>query len=131
VAGFLSTLIGAIASYGETDIKRFMAYSSTSVIGLLFMVASTSNIEVTVLYGTFYFFLCLIFFLSLVSIQTTKEHNTFINDFKEITKYSSISAYLKSLILCYLAGLPPTLIFTIKIGYMYDIFLKDVLYTIS
>jgi len=131
VAGFLSMLIGAIASYGETDIKRFMAYSSTSVIGILFMVASTDAMAVTILYCTMYFFLCLIFFLSLVSLQTTKEHNTFINDFKEITKYSSISAYLKSLILCYLAGLPPTLIFTMKIGYMYEMFLQDVLNTIS
>jgi len=124
-------LIGAIASYGETDIKRFMAYSSTSVIGILFMVASTDAMAITILYCTMYFFLCLIFFLSLVSLQTTKEHNTFINDFKEITKYSSISAYLKSLILCYLAGLPPTLIFTMKIGYMYEMFLQDVLNTIA
>jgi NADH:ubiquinone oxidoreductase subunit 2 (subunit N) len=108
-----------------------MAYSSNSVIGLLFINISTDSVELTLLYGIVYFFLCLIFFLSLVSIETSKEHNTFINDFKEITKYSSISAYLKSLVLCYLAGLPPTLIFSIKIGVFYDIFLQDVLNTIA
>ena len=130
-AGFLSTIIGAGAAYGETDIKRFMAYSSTCIIGLVFIIVSTDSVELALLYATLYFFLCLIFFLSLVSIQTTKEHNTFINDFKEITKCSSISAYLKSLVLCYLAGLPPTLYFSVKIGMMYEIFLQDVLNTIA
>ena len=131
VVGFLSSITGAVGCFGETDIKKFMAYSSNSVIGLLFINISTDSVELTLLYGIVYFFLCLIFFLSLVSIETSKEHNTFINDFKEITKYSSISAYLKSLVLCYLAGLPPTLIFSIKIGVFYDIFLQDVLNTIA
>ena len=66
-----------------------------------------------------------------MSLQTTKEHNTFINDFKEITKYSSISAYLKSLVLIYLAGLPPTLYFSLKIGIIYEIFLQDIYNTLT
>jgi len=131
VGGLLSTVIGAFAAYGETDIKRFMAYSSTSVIGLLFISVSTDSVELTLLYGILYLFLCLIFFLSLVSLQTTKEHNTFINDFKEVTKYSSISAYLKTLVLIYLAGLPPTLYFSLKIGIMYEIFLEDIYNTLA
>lgn len=131
VGGFLSTIFGAITAYGETDIKRFMAYSSTSILGLVFLTVSTDSIEYALLYAVLYFFLCLIFFLSLVSIATTKEHNTFINDFKEITKYSSISAYLKSLILIFLAGLPPTLYFSIKIGAFYEIFLEDIYNTIT
>lgn len=108
-----------------------MAYSSTSILGLVFLTVSTDSIEYALLYAVLYFFLCLIFFLSLVSIATTKEHNTFINDFKEITKYSSISAYLKSLILIFLAGLPPTLYFSIKIGAFYEIFLEDIYNTIT
>lgn len=106
----LTILIGNIFAIRQTNIKRFLAFSSIAQVGYILLGLSAEN-EIGVS-STIYFLIVYLFsnlgafaVVSLISAQTNKEN---IGDYNGLYKTNPLLSWIISLSLFSLAGIPPT-----------------------
>jgi len=126
IIGLISLLIGTLAVFNQTNIKRLFAYSSIVHSGIILILFSYGTVE-TFLFAFFYFscycFMVLCFFTSLQSVVS---HNGFspIHDIKDLVRFSKPHYLLEiqfTLTFLSFAGIPPL------IGFFPKYFVVDTL----
>jgi len=147
-----SMLFGAVAALYQTDIKRFLAYTSISNMSYSLLAFSIGNFD-GLLYGILYFigyiFGTLCFFLivlglinkdvssvseqenfDIVGLRTAAKNNSYdfnyfvkLDDFRGLYKNNKILAFAVLLVFLNLLGMPPLLFFFSKY-FVFDTFLR-------
>lgn len=129
--GCLTFFVGNIAGLLEKDIYRLVAYSSITNVGLLIICYSFLNLQGLVAF-IFYFvvYLSLIYVLFIVLCSIGYRYNKSILDIKSVDetvwlyKYSWILAFILTLILFSLIGLPPLVGFFSKYIWLFVVIYK-------
>lgn len=107
-----SMLIGSLGAIKQVRIKRFMAYTSITQVGFLFLGISSCNfigLFSTLLYLIIYTIMSTMFFLILLNSehQVTKKNLIYLSDFGYLAKYETVYIQYLSLSVLSMAGLPP------------------------
>jgi NADH-quinone oxidoreductase subunit N len=111
---FLSIVIGSLGALMQHNIKKLLAFSSIVNLGYILLIFTTIT-NYSIVYGICY---CIVYFLNLFSfffliiilkkIVGVKELNlTYISQLSNIFKINPIFAFLISIIIFSIAGLPP------------------------
>jgi NADH-quinone oxidoreductase subunit N len=138
-----SMFFGAVAALMQTDIKRFLAYTSISNMGYTLASFSLGNFD-GILYGMFFFvgyvFATLCFFIVILGIVNKENdcglkssliktdiydfnHLVTLNDFQGLYKNNKILAFGVLIVLLNLLGMPPLTFFFSKY-FIFDSFLR-------
>lgn len=115
--GAASVLWGAFAAIGQQNIKRMMAYSSIGHMGfvLLGMAAGSENaVNSVIMYMTIYTVMTLGTFSCILAMRRSGVFVENINDLAGLSKHDPMFAFLLSIMMFSLAGLPPLAGFFIK-----------------
>jgi len=127
IFGFVSILYGGIQSLAQTEIKRFLAYSSIVHTGFIFLCLSAmtvDSIKASILYTVVYIFTLLCFFLVLLiqpAIFKNKINNKEVflfrtpKSFSDLKKLPISFKFILIFLLFSMAGLPPFPGFIIKL----------------
>jgi len=135
----VTMLYGAIAALYQTDIKRFLAYTSISNMGYVMTGFSVGNLE-SLYFGLFflifYLFGSLSFFIILLGLVYKEKnlndkefyeidfsHITNLRDFQGLFKSNKILAFSTLFVLLNLMGVPPSSFFIAKY-FLFDCFLR-------
>lgn len=107
-----SIIIGSFGALKQVRIKRFLAYTSISQVGFIFLGITSGTVlglYASIVYITLYLTMNLIFFGIFLNI----EHNIFrknivyLSDLYSLNSYSNESGKFLSLTILSMAGLPP------------------------
>jgi NADH-quinone oxidoreductase subunit N len=124
MVGFLSILVGSFGALGQTNIKRFFAYSSIGNIGYTVLVLGINNamgFQASLFYLFIYLILSINFFAILFALRFTSKIS--IVDLKDLARINSpYLFFLFSLNLFSLAGVPPLAGFFSKFYVYYALF---------
>jgi NADH:ubiquinone oxidoreductase subunit 2 (subunit N) len=132
ILGLLSILIGNINALYETNIKKFLGYTSISQFGFFLICLSIKSIEIIVLCFFYLFFYCIfLYFIVLIFVRfssfLSEINNTTFKDLYYIIKNDNFFKVILTISVISISGLPPTIIFIFK----YIIFLNIYIYTES
>lgn len=136
----LTTMIyGAIAALYQTDVKRFLAYTSISNMGYVMVGFSVGNLDSLYLglfFLMFYLYGSLCFFIILLGLVYKQEesynneisdidfsHIVNLKDFQGLFKSNKILAFATLFVLLNLMGVPPSSFFIAKY-FLFDCFLR-------
>lgn len=110
---------GNLAAYGQTNIKRMLAYSTIAHAGFMMMAigaaialagrdpaGAQSAVSALLLYVVFYLFMNLSAF-AIVAFLRNSMHSEQISDYAGLVKSSPLTAVLMTAVLVSLIGLPP------------------------
>jgi NADH-quinone oxidoreductase subunit N len=110
---------GNLAAYGQTNIKRMLAYSTIAHAGFMMMaiaaaialagrdpIGARSAVSALLLYVVFYLFMNLAAF-AIVAFLRNSMHSEQISDYAGLVKSSPLTAVLMTAVLVSLIGLPP------------------------
>jgi NADH-quinone oxidoreductase subunit N len=110
---------GNLAAYGQTNIKRMLAYSTIAHAGFMMMaiaaaialagrdpIGARSAVSALLLYVVFYLFMNLTAF-AIVAFLRNAMHSEQISDYAGLVKSSPLTAVLMTAVLVSLIGLPP------------------------
>lgn len=105
----VTMLIGNLFALRQTQIKRFLAFSSIAQIGFILVAVSGASVEGAtsgIFFILVYLFSNLAAFgvVSLISFQTGKEN---IDDYKDLRQSNPVLAWVLAIALFSLAGVPP------------------------
>jgi len=123
IISFLSVLVGSFAGLEQRKLKSLMAYSSISHMGYLLISFSTGSIEgIQMLFNYIIIYMisgfCIwgIFILTRLKNNYSKKGNKDLGDLTLLKKSNKILAFVFSLTLFSVAGLPPMVGFFVKFG---------------
>jgi NADH-quinone oxidoreductase subunit N len=138
----LSTMLyGAIAALYQTDVKRFLAYTSISNMGYVLIGFSVGNLDslyFALFFLVFYLYASLSFFVILLGLvyKEVKDggdssevsdidfnHITNLRDFQGLYKSNKVVAFSTLFVLLNLMGVPPSSFFVAKY-FLFDCFLR-------
>jgi len=135
--GFVSLLSifwGILGALQQERIKRFIAYSSVSHLGFIFLgfsLGTFNGIEASVFYFFSYLFLSLVFFFIILHVTIVKngveKELIYFSDFLTLVKTQKFYSFLLVLIFFSLAGIPPFYGFFSKLFIFYS-FMTEGLY---
>lgn len=106
----LSMALGSFAAIGQTNIKRLMAYSSIGHMGyaLVGLAAGTeTGVEGVIVYLTAYLAMTAGAFACILSMRRNGEMVETISDLAGLARTNPLMAFLFSMIMFSLAGIPP------------------------
>jgi NADH-quinone oxidoreductase subunit N len=110
VISVLSTLLGAVAAIGQTNIKRLLAYSSIGHVGyaLLGLAAGTeAGVKGTLLYLAYYLITNLGVFACIMAMKRDGEMVEEIDQLAGLARTRPYFAFAIAALMLSLAGLPP------------------------
>jgi NADH-quinone oxidoreductase subunit N len=105
-----SMVLGAFAAIGQRNIKRLMAYSSIGHMGyaLVGLAAGTSNgVNGVIVYMTIYLAMTLGTFACILAMRRERGMVEEIDDLAGLSRTQPVLAFLMSMLLFSLAGIPP------------------------
>src|SRR5467141_434657 len=105
-----STLLGAFAAIGQTNIKRLMAYSSIGHMGfaLVGLAAGTSEgVQGVLVYMAIYVAMTLGTFACIISMRRNHKPFEEITDLSGLARTNPAQAFVLAMLLFSLAGVPP------------------------
>ena len=110
VASGITLLAGNITAAVQTNVKRMLAYSSIAHAGymLLALVAINEYSKGSILYYSLAYSLGSLVTFSIVSIVVSQKQNDTIDSFNGLAKQSPSLAFVMTVALLSLAGIPPT-----------------------
>lgn len=141
LSAFFSIVIGSLLALVQTEIKRFLAYSSIVHTGFILIGLSAMSLEgfkSSILYTVVYIFtlLCFLVVLMMSPAQVVQNRsNSFIVNFRAIKYFADLKRLSigRQLIFIFflfsMAGLPPFPGFVIKL-YIFKSFLLDLFYNV-
>jgi len=106
----ITMLVGNITAVAQTNVKRMLAYSSVAHAGYLVMgiVANSDNgHSAIVFYVTSYVFMQLGAFVVVGLLERGNEDNLQISDYAGLAKREPVLAFIMSVFMFSLAGIPP------------------------
>jgi len=120
ISSISSILIGAIGAYNQARIKRFLAYTSVSQVGYVFIGLSCCTLNGLVsafLYLFLYVIVSLGFFLILLNTNhiNTNQNAIFFHDFLNLSRYNRYFSYYLGFIIISMATFPPMSTFFSKV----------------
>jgi NADH-quinone oxidoreductase subunit N len=101
--------VGNLSALGQTNMKRFMAYSSIAHAGYMLMgaaAASQSGLKATLFYLVIYLFMNLGAFLVVIAVQSSLGAED-IRDYRGLAYRSPWMAVIMAIFLFSLTGIPP------------------------
>jgi NADH-quinone oxidoreductase subunit N len=126
---------GNLAAYGQTNIKRMLAYSTIAHAGFMMMaiaaavalagrdpIGARSAVSALLLYVVFYLFMNLAAF-AIVAFLRNSMHSEQISDYAGLVRSSPLTAVLMTAVLVSLIGLPPLAGFWPKLRVLQSLFL--------
>ena len=114
----VSMVVGSIAAIGQNNIKRLMAYSSISHVGFILIGLAIGNIEglnAVLIYLLVYVIANFGVFSFILSMQKDSVAITEISSLSLYSKINPLGAFLLSITILSLAGLPPLVGFFAKL----------------
>ena len=114
---FFSVLLGLLGALQQTNIKRFLGYTSINQLGFLLFcfICNSGNWASILIYLFIYSLFQVPFFLIMSSIADMKQFNVLVNfsDFNKL-EFFGYFRYLISFSFFLISGLPPFLLFLYK-----------------
>ena len=98
-----SLLVGSLVTLRQTEIKRFLAYSSISHVGFLLI----GDLTAVYIYMLVYICSSLLFFSVLLSLTINEKEIIYLSDLRFIKKGGLWSPFALTISLSSMAGLPP------------------------
>ncbi len=119
ISGVLSLIIGTIGGLYQIKIKRLLAFSTINNMGYILLglnLASKASIEVTVFYLLIYIILNTGIFSIIIAIlkDKTNKELIYINDLSIVTQKNPLLAFILTLNIFSLIGIPPLIGFFSK-----------------
>lgn len=107
-----SIIIGSFGALKQVRIKRFLAYTSISQVGFIFLGITSGTIlglYASIVYIILYLTMNLIFFAIFLNIEHNifKKNIVYLSDLYSLNSYSNESGKFLSLTILSMAGLPP------------------------
>jgi NADH-quinone oxidoreductase subunit N len=105
-----SMLLGSFAAIGQNNVKRLLAYSSIGHMGFVLIGLATGTISgVTglLIYLTIYVFMVIGTFACILSLKVNGTNIESISDLSGLSKVNPMIAFVLSMFLFSLAGIPP------------------------
>ena len=105
-----SMLLGSFAAIGQNNIKRLLAYSSIGHMGFLLIGLATgtfAGVTGLLIYLTIYVFMVVGTFSCILSLSVNDVNVENISDLSGLSKENPIIAFVLSMFLFSLAGIPP------------------------
>jgi NADH-quinone oxidoreductase subunit N len=105
VISILSMIVGAFGAIGQNNIKRLLAYSSIGHVGYMMMGLATNTndgIRAIITYAIIYIVINIGIFACIIITKTED-----VNSYKGLAKNNPLLAFLMSVILFSMAGIPP------------------------
>ena len=127
--GIVTLAFCSIAALIQTNTKTFLAYLSNATIGFLLILIGLNEFLLAIYYLIFYILANIIFF-SILLVMTKKYENTtqtlflYLSDFKFAQQINVYYVVILIFILLFSAGLPPTVLFFLKIASYFAILQK-------
>lgn len=136
--GFLSIVYGSFSGIEERKLKSLLAFSAISNMGFIFLVMGSNTVlsgQIMIGYLFIYMLanLCIwviIFIFNPMKFVFNKKYNKELSNFSNFFKSNPIAAFLFSLLLFSLAGLPPFIGFLAKFG-IFTIVIDSSLYLLA
>jgi NADH-quinone oxidoreductase subunit N len=103
-------LLGSFAAIGQNNVKRLLAYSSIGHMGFVLIGLATGTISgVTglLIYLTIYVFMVIGTFACILSLKVNGTNIESISDLSGLSKVNPMIAFVLSMFLFSLAGIPP------------------------
>ncbi|MDP2193168.1 MAG: proton-conducting transporter membrane subunit, partial [Alphaproteobacteria bacterium] len=124
----MSLLMGTMGAYVQTNIKRFLAYSSTMNIGFVLAAMATFSAHgygASILYMSIYMMTLITIFASFMVLKKRNYDIADIADLKGISEKYPYVGFVICLCFLSLAGLPPLPGFISKLYVLYALLLDD------
>lgn len=103
IFAIISLFVGSIITLKQTEIKRFLAYSSITHVGFLLI----GDLNSSFIYIFTYILSSLLFFSVLLSTKNYNKELIYLSDLRSLKKTNNWSSMLLVLALASMAGLPP------------------------
>lgn len=100
---FISIFVGTLLTLRQTQLRRFLAYSSITHVGFLLI----SDVTASFIYMLTYLISILLFFSVLLSIKTFGNELIYLNDLKYIKNTNLLYSLAIIVSIASMAGLPP------------------------
>lgn len=124
----MSFLLGTMGAYTQTNIKRFLAYSSTMNIGFVLAAMATfaaHGYGASILYMSIYMVTLMIIFAAFMALKKRNYDIVNIVDLKGVSEKYPYVGFVICLCFLSLAGLPPLPGFVSKLYILYALLLDD------
>ena len=128
-----SMLLGSFAAIGQNNIKRLLAYSSIGHMGFILIGLATgtlSGVTGLLIYLTIYIFMVVGAFSCILALKTNDINIENISDLAGLSKVNPVIAFILSMFLFSLAGIPPLAGFFAKF-YIFLSAIESGLYTLA
>jgi len=128
-----SMLLGSFAAIGQNNIKRLLAYSSIGHMGFILIGLATgtlSGVTGLLIYLTIYIFMVVGAFSCVLALRTNDVNIENISDLSGLSKVNPVIAFILSMFLFSLAGIPPLAGFFAKF-YIFLSAIESGLYTLA
>lgn len=133
VVSIASMALGAIAALRQSNIKRLLAYSSIGHVGYLLVGVAAGNItgiQSFLVYGSIYAIMTVGAFCAVMQLKRAGEVTEALDDFKGLSKREPMLAFIISVFMLSMAGIPPLAGFFAKF-YVFYAAIEEELYALA
>lgn len=107
VIGTLTALIGALIAFGQTDIKKVLAFSTVSQLGYMFLACGVGAYWAGIFHVTTHAFFKALLFLGSGAVIHAMAHDQDLRNYGRLFKWIKITAFTMIIGWLAIAGLPP------------------------
>lgn len=93
VIGAFTALFAAVIAFGQTDIKKVLAYSTVSQLGFMFIACGTGNYWAGMFHVTTHAFFKALLFLGAGAVIHAMSHNQDLRNYGKLSKYLPITTW--------------------------------------
>lgn len=116
VVGAFTALFAALVAFGQTDIKKVLAYSTVSQLGFMFIACGAGAYWVGMFHVTTHAFFKALLFLGSGAVIHAMAHNQDMRNYGKLAKYLKITFATMFIGFLAIAGIPPLAGFWSKEG---------------